>query len=81
MARAKSFGRSWYPMRSASAKPVVVTSSVRSPLRSSNALVAMVVPIFTSLMREDGIGSPGLQAEQIADALHGSVGIGFRVFR
>jgi hypothetical protein len=34
-------------MRSASRKPRVVTSSVRSPLRSSSALVATVVPIFT----------------------------------
>src|SRR5436305_725224 len=34
-------------MRSASRKPRVVTSSVFSPLRSSSALVATVVPIFT----------------------------------
>ena len=35
-----------------------MTSSVGSPLRSSSALVATVVPIFTAAMRSDGIGAP-----------------------
>ena len=54
-------------------------SSVRSPLRSSSALVATVVPIFTAPIAPGGIGSPGLQAEQVADALHGGVAIGLRI--
>jgi hypothetical protein len=44
MWRAKMLGRAWEPMRNASRKPLVVSSSVRSPLRSSSALVATVVP-------------------------------------
>ena len=43
---------------SASRKPLVITSSVRSPLRSSSALVATVVPILMAPMRPGGIGSP-----------------------
>src|ERR1700730_7745010 len=35
-------------MRSASAKPAVVTSTTRSPLRVSSALVATVVPTLTA---------------------------------
>src|SRR6516162_2773687 len=46
-------------MRSASRKPLVVTSAVRAPLRSSSALVATVVPILTALMSASGNGSPG----------------------
>ncbi|CKP30689.1 Uncharacterised protein [Mycobacterium tuberculosis] len=38
-------------MRRASPKPRVITSSVRSPVRSSNALVATVVPIRTASTR------------------------------
>src|SRR6478672_1603397 len=45
-------------MREASAKPRVVTSTVGSPLRSSRALVATVVPILTAAMSATGIGSP-----------------------
>ena len=45
-------------MRSASRKPRVVTSSVRSPLRSSSALVATVVPIFTQSTCCGVIGAP-----------------------
>ncbi len=45
-------------MRSASRKPRVVTSSVGSPLRSSSALVATVVPIFTDSTCSGVIGSP-----------------------
>jgi hypothetical protein len=45
-------------MRSASRKPRVVTSSVGSPLRSSKALVATVVPIFTHSTWSGVIGSP-----------------------
>ena len=55
-------------MRSASRKPRVVTSSVGSPLRSSSALVATVVPIFTHSTCVGVIGSSALQAEQVADA-------------
>ena len=46
-------------MRSPSRKPLVVTSSVRSPLRSSSALVATVVPIFTHSTCSAGTGWPG----------------------
>ena len=38
------------------AKPRVMTSAVRSPLRSSSALVATVVPIFTAEIAPAGIG-------------------------
>src|SRR5512147_316157 len=43
-------------MRSASRKPRVMTSTVGSPLRSSSALVATVVPILTAAIRSTGIG-------------------------
>ena len=48
-------------MRSASPKPWVVTSSVASPLRSSKALVATVVPIFTHSTCSGVTGSPALR--------------------
>ena len=48
-------------MRSASPKPCVVTSRVASPLRSSNALVATVVPIFTHSTCSGLTGSPGFK--------------------
>ena len=54
---------------------------MRSPLRSSSALVATVVPIFTAPTRPGGIASPAFRPEQIADALHGGVGIGSGIFR
>ena len=60
-ARPKIFGRAWYPIRSASRKPRVAISSVRSPLRSSSALVATVVPILTAPIRSAGIASPAPQ--------------------
>src|SRR6266481_5777554 len=41
-------------MRSASAKPLVMMRSVRSPLRSSSALVATVVPILTASIAAAG---------------------------
>jgi hypothetical protein len=41
------------------AKPRVVTSSVGSPLRSSSALVATVVPIFTHSTCAGVMASPG----------------------
>ena len=66
-------------MRSASAKPRVITSAVRSPVRSSSALVATVVPIFTASIAPAGIGAPGAQAEQLADAVHRRVAIALRV--
>src|SRR5687767_608806 len=44
-------------MRSASRNPRVMKSTVRSPLRSSSALVATVVPIFTASMRSTGMGA------------------------
>ena len=46
---------------------------MRSPLRSSSALVATVVPIFTAPISAGGIGSPRREPEQVADALHGGV--------
>ena len=54
---------------------------MRSPLRSSSALVATVVPIFTVPIaaRRDRLARS--QAEQVADALHGGVAIGLRIFR
>src|SRR5438552_8273624 len=61
MWRSKIRGRSWYAMRSASRKPRVVTSSVGSPLRSSSALVATVVPIFTHSTCSGVIGSRSLK--------------------
>ena len=45
-------------MRRPSRKPRVVTSSVGSPLRSSSALVATVVPIFTHSTSAGVTGSP-----------------------
>jgi hypothetical protein len=45
-------------MRKASPKPRVMNSTVGSPLRSSSALVATVVPIFTASMEAAGIGCP-----------------------
>ena len=52
-------GRFWYPMRSASPKPRVMTSTVGSPRRSSSALVATVVPSRTEPIASPGMGSPG----------------------
>ena len=40
------------------AKALVISSSTRSPLRSSSALVATVVPILMSPIRPAGIGAP-----------------------
>ena len=57
MLRSKRRGRFWYAMRNASRKPRVVTSSVGSPLRSSSALVATVVPILTHSTRSGVTGS------------------------
>ena len=56
-----------------------MSSSVRSPLRSSSALVATVVPILTSPMRAGRDRLAGCEAEQVADALHRGVAIGLRV--
>jgi hypothetical protein len=59
---------------------LVISSSVRSPLRSSSALVATVVPIFTRRRaRRDRLAR--LRAEQVADALHGGVAIGLGILR
>jgi hypothetical protein len=44
--RSKIAGLDWLPMRNTSQKPLVVTKAVRSPLRSSSALVATVVPML-----------------------------------
>ena len=55
--RSNSRGRAWLPMRSTSAKPRFTSSSMRSPLRSSSALVATVVPIFTASIMPGGIGA------------------------
>ena len=54
---------------------------MRSPLRSSSALVATVVPILMAPICPGGIGAPGCEAEEIADALHGGVAIGAGIFR
>ena len=69
MWRSNSFGRAWVAIRSASRKPRVVTSSVRSPRRSRSAFVATVVPIFTQATCAGVIGRSGRQAEQAAYAL------------
>jgi hypothetical protein len=45
-------------MRNASRNPRVISSAVRSPFRSSSALVATVVPIFTAPIFSGGIGAP-----------------------
>ena len=67
-------------MRNASAKPRVIASTVRSPLRSSSALVATVVPIRTTSISPGGIGrSP--RSEQLANALDGRIAVALRVLR
>lgn len=38
-------GLAWLPMRRMSRKPLLVTRTIGSPLRSSKAFVATVVPI------------------------------------
>ena len=67
-------------MRSASAKPRVVTKRVRSPLRSSSALVATVVPMRTTSMSSAGSGADGREPEQVANALDRRVVVA-RAFR
>src|SRR6266581_4581150 len=57
--RSKIFGRSWYAISSASANPAVMTSTVGSPVRSSSAFVATVLPSRTSAIRSAGIAAPG----------------------
>ncbi len=46
-------------MRKASRNPLVTNSASRSPLRSSRALVATVVPILTTSILSAGTVSPG----------------------
>src|SRR5919106_5959133 len=46
-------------MRNASPKPRVIANAVRSPVRSSSALVATVVPIRTTSIRSVGMRVPG----------------------
>src|SRR5918994_3021629 len=46
-------------MRNASPKPRVIANAVRSPVRSSSALVATVVPIRTTSIRSAGMRAPG----------------------
>ena len=72
--RSNSRGRAWLPMRSASAKPRLTTSRVRSPLRSSSALVATVVPIFTARSSPAGSARPPA-GRAAADAGHGGVAV------
>jgi hypothetical protein len=67
-------------MRSASRKPRVMASAVGSPLRSSSALVATVVPIFTHRSAPPDRLAPG-HAHQLADAGNGRVGILLRILR
>ena len=57
-----------------------MTSAVRSPLRSSSALVATVVPILTWPTRSAGMESSADYAEQVANALDGGVRIGLPGF-
>src|SRR5918996_2126988 len=45
-------------MRNASPKPRVIANAVRSPVRSSSALVATVVPIRTTSIRSAGMRVP-----------------------
>ncbi len=63
MWRANSSGRLCQPIFSASPKPLVMASRVGSPLRSSRALVATVVPIRTASTRP---GSSGPEAGPVA---------------
>ncbi len=73
IARSNRRGRAWLPMRNASAKPRFTTSSVRSPLRSSKALVATVVPIFTVSTTPVGIGaSSGMPSTVLMPAIAAS---------
>ena len=81
MARSNSRGRAWLPMRSASAKPRLTTSSVRSPLRSSSALVATVVPILTASIGPGGIGASSGMPEHGLDAGDGGVAVAAGVLR
>ena len=53
-----------------------MSSSVRSPLRSSSALVATVVPIFTASMPPARDRRAGREPEQVADAVHRRIAIG-----
>ena len=52
-------------MRKPSRKPCVVTSTVGSPLRSSKALVATVVPILTHSIWSTGMGALGLSPNKV----------------
>jgi len=67
-------------MRKASRKPLVMRRSVLSPLRSSSALVATVVPIFhgADALARNSIARR--EAEEMADAVHRGVPIGFGIF-
>ena len=67
-------------MRSASAKPLVMTRTVGSPFRSSRALVATVVPSLTEPIRSAGTGSAGPEPEQLPDARHRGVTVSPGVF-
>ena len=56
-------------MRSRSAKPAVMSNRVGSPLCSSSALVASVVPMRSSSITPGGMGSLDASAEQVVHAL------------
>jgi hypothetical protein len=81
IARSNSRGRAWLPIRSASAKPRLTISSVRSPLRSSSALVATVVPILTASIWPGGIGCVWRHTKHRADAGDGGVAVAAGVLR
>src|ERR1700681_4637841 len=68
ISRSKRRGRVWLPIRSASAKPRLTTRRVRSPRRSSSALVATVVPIFTAATVPGRDGRLQRQAEHGLEA-------------
>ncbi len=67
MCRSNSLGLACVAMRNASRKPRVITSTVGSPLRSSSALVATVVPIFTQATSSGVIDSsrPSLSSRRM----------------
>ena len=56
-------------------------AAVRSPLRSSSALVATVVPIFTAPTRPAGIASPGFRPSRSRMPCTAASRIGFGIFR
>ena len=69
LTRSNILGLDWFPMWSKSLKPLVITSATLSPLRSSNAFVATVVPIRIHSILEPSINS-SLAREMWSSCLH-----------